>query len=208
MLADHDKRREPLGFRRFLGMYSRQEFLGGLSQLGVALASFDRAKFDAVVQQPYPHRQVFAARGSDADVLLEEMKNSLDAYEDGFGNGKGTLHVAAVLYGSAAVFALDDDAWGSYRLAERVDRSDRTNPYTSAIQGLTQRNASFFVCNMALTGIAVAMSNALPETQTSIDELLAKLQAHVVAGFTIVPAGVAALNALQEAKFTYLQATI
>jgi intracellular sulfur oxidation DsrE/DsrF family protein len=189
-------------------MYSRQEFLGGLSQLGVALASFDRAKFDAVVQQPYAHRQVFAARGSDADVLLEEMKNSLDAYEDGFGNGKGTLHVAAVLYGSAVVFGLDDTAWGSYRLAERVDRNDRTNPFVSVIQALMQRNASFFVCNMALTGVAVAMSNELPETQASIDELLAKLQAHVIAGFTIVPAGVAALNALQEAKFTFVQATI
>jgi intracellular sulfur oxidation DsrE/DsrF family protein len=189
-------------------MYSRQEFLGGLSQLSVALTSFDRAKFDAIVQQPYAHRQVFAARGSDAEVLFEEMKNSLDAYENGFGSGKGTLHVAAVLYGSAAVFGLDDTAWGSFRLAERVDRTDRSNPFVAVIRGLMQRNATFFVCNMALTGIAVAMSNAVPETQASIDDLLAKLQNHVVTGVTIVPAGVAALNALQEAKFTYVQATI
>jgi intracellular sulfur oxidation DsrE/DsrF family protein len=44
--------------------------------------------------------------------------------------------------------------------------------------------------------------------QTSADELLNLLQSHVIAGITIVPAGVAALNALQEAKFTYVQASL
>lgn len=75
------------------------------------------------------------------------------------------------------------------------------------MQALMQRGASFFVCNKALTGLAVSIAN-LPSAQGSADELLSALQGHVLAGITIVPAGVAALNALQEAKFTYVQVSL
>ncbi len=188
-------------------MYTRATFLGGVSHAGAALAAFDRSAFDALAQQPFPHRQLFAARGTNGEALFNEMKNSLDAYEGDFGGGKGSLHVAAVLYGAAAMFALDAGAWSQYRLAQRVGRIQGTNPFIDPLHALTQRGASFFVCNKALTGLAVSIAN-LPGAQPSPDELLRALQSHVIPGITIVPAGVAALNALQEAKFTYVQASL
>jgi intracellular sulfur oxidation DsrE/DsrF family protein len=189
-------------------MYNRAHFLSSLSQAGAALATFDRAAFEALAQQPYPHRQVFAARGTDADSVVEEMKNSLDAYEEDFGGGRGTLHVAAVFYGAAAPFALDDAIWSRYGLAPRVNVKGKSNPFIGSIRALMQRRASFFVCNKALTGLSISIANVVPAAQGSIDEVLGTLQAHVVAGVTIVPSGVAALNALQEAKFTYVQASL
>jgi intracellular sulfur oxidation DsrE/DsrF family protein len=188
-------------------MYTRATFLGGVSHASAALAAFDRSAFEALAQQPFPHRQLFAARGTDAESLFNEMKNSLDAYEGDFGGGKGSLHVAAVLYGVAVTFALDGGAWAQYRLAQRVGRTQETNPFIDPMRVLMQRGTSFFVCNKALTGLAVSIAN-LPGVQTSADELLNVLQSHVIAGITIVPAGVAALNALQEAKFTYVQASL
>lgn len=188
-------------------MYTRATFLGGVSHAGAALVAFDRSAFEALAQQPFPHRQLFAARGMDGESLFNEMRNSLDAYEGDFGGGKGSLHVAAVLYGSAVAFALDDDAWSQYRLAQRVGRTQQTNPFLGSMHALMQRGASFFVCNKALTGLAVSIAN-LPGTQSSADELLSALQGHVIGGITIVPAGVAALNALQESKFTYVQVSL
>lgn len=188
-------------------MYTRATFLGGVSHAGAALAVFDRSAFEALAQQPFPHRQLFAARGTDGESLFNEMRNSLDAYEGEFGGGKGSLHVAAVFYGTAVTFALNDDAWSRYRLAQRVGRTQQTNPFVDPMQALMQRGASFFVCNKALTGLAVSIAN-LPSAQGSADELLSALQGHVLAGITIVPAGVAALNALQEAKFTYVQVSL
>lgn len=83
----------------------------------------------------------------------------------------------------------------------------QTNPFIDPLHALMQRGASFFVCNKALTGLAVSIAN-LPGAQPSADELLNALQSHVIPGITIVPAGVAALNALQEAKFTYVQVSL
>ncbi len=188
-------------------MYTRATFLGGVSHAGAALAAFDRSAFEALAQQPFPHRQLFAARGTNGEALFNEMKNSLDAYEGDFGGGTGSLHVAGVLYGAAAMFALDDGAWSQYRLAQRVGRMQQTNPFIDPLHALMQRGASFFVCNKALTGLAVSIAN-LPGAQPSADELLNALQSHVIPGITIVPAGVAALNALQEAKFTYVQVSL
>lgn len=171
-------------------------------------AQFDRALFEARVRLPFPHRQAFASAQVADGAVLGFMYNSLNAYEGGFGEGPGTLHAAAVLYRTGVALALDDDAWRSHALADVIRRSgDRVtqtspgNPFVRAPQGWTfadlqRRNASFFVCQNALTDLA-------RRAETSLDEL----KAHLLPGMMVVPAGVAAINALQEERFTLFVAS-
>jgi hypothetical protein len=77
-----------------------------------------------------------------------------------------------------------------------------------SIEGLTKRGASFFVCNNALMGLATFLATSSPfGGGRGVDAILADLQAHLAPGAILVPAGVAALNAAQEAKFTYVAAS-
>jgi intracellular sulfur oxidation DsrE/DsrF family protein len=176
----------------------------------VPASGFDRAAFEARARAPYLHRQAFAAGDVADGAVLGFMANSLDAYERGFGEGPGTLHAAAVLYHNGVAIALNDDAWRTFGIADLVrqagDRTSATaadgNLYLRAPRGRTigdlqQRGASFFVCANALGDLARRAS-------TSLDALSAQL----VPGAIIVPAGVAAINALQEEHFTLFIAAV
>lgn len=69
--------------------------------------SFDRARFFAIAQQPYPHRQLFVARSYFNALSVAGIQNSLDAYADpnGFASGPRSLHLAYVVIGGHAVMA-------------------------------------------------------------------------------------------------------
>jgi intracellular sulfur oxidation DsrE/DsrF family protein len=169
-----------------------------------ASGDFDRAAFEARMRLPFRHRQAFACPLVADGAVLGFMNNSLNAYESGFGEGAGTLHAAAVLYHFGVALALDDAAWRTFAIADVIraagDRVAATaadgNPFVRAPQAWTfdalqRRHASFFVCRNALADLA-RRTGTTPEV----------LSAHLLPGMTIVPAGVAALNALQEEHFT------
>jgi intracellular sulfur oxidation DsrE/DsrF family protein len=78
-------------------------------------------------------------------------------------------------------------------------------------QLVEQHGASFFVCNNALSGIAGVIAKKLTEPGKAVtrDQVVAihdDLATHFLPGALLVPAGVAAINAAQEAKFTLLVA--
>ena len=168
-----------------------------------AAAEFDRAAFEARLRLPFPHRQAFASAEVAGGAVLGFMSNSLNAYEQGFGEGPGTLHVAAVLYHNGVALALNDDAWQTFDLAsalrgagDHAEASPGGNPFVRSSQGwapadLQRRGASFFVCRNALIDLARRCS-------TTLDALKSRL----LPGMMMVPAGVAAINALQEERFT------
>lgn len=183
--------------------------VGGVPSVArAARTEFDRSSFEAAVRTPFPHRQVFATPLVADGAVLGFMSNSLNAYEIGFGEGPGTLHAAAVLYHLGVALALDDDAWRTFAIADGLRRGgDRVtaatadgNPFIRQPRGWTfdelqRRHASFFVCRNALGDLARRSGTTL-ETLT----------AHLLPGMMIVPAGVAALNALQEEHFTFFAA--
>jgi intracellular sulfur oxidation DsrE/DsrF family protein len=80
---------------------------------------------------------------------------------------------------------------------DRVDAAAGTgNPFVRGPRGwsfgeLQARHVSFFACNNALADLA-------RRTGTTPDVL----RSHVLPGMMVVPAGVAAINALQEERFT------
>lgn len=174
-----------------------------------ASPQFDRAAFEERLRLPFPHRQAFASARVAEGAVLGFMFNSLNAYETGFADGPGTLHAAAVLYHTGVALALDDQAWRSYGIADVIRRSgDRVtasagdgNPFVRGPQGraladLQRRNASFFVCQNALTDLARSSG-------TTLDVLTS----HLLPGMMMVPAGVAAVNAVQEERFTLFVVT-
>jgi intracellular sulfur oxidation DsrE/DsrF family protein len=210
--------------------------LGGIATAparGTSASAWNRGAFEAILARPYRHRQVFASARMSDGLVLHYMENSLQAYEHGFGEGPGTLHAAAVLYGPALAITLRDEMWTKYRLAtvlsgaaaqeglrERVQgmvdsllhrgsdgaSASSGNPYAARLAALVARGASFFVCDNALHKLSQTLSVTMhsPDSEAIHNDL----GAHLLPGTMIVPAGVAALNAAQEARFTFFQATL
>ena len=183
-----------------------------------ASAKFDRAAFEAILAKPYRHRQVFGSVKLADAAVLHYMENALTAYSEGFGEGPGTLHVAAVLYGQSLVVAAPSSLWKTYSLAkylatygEHFDTGIGTvNPHAARVARLRDAGASFFVCDNALRGFTQALGASPSGGDGGPDEVYAAFHAALSAerGVTIVPAGVAALNAAQEARFTLCHATL
>jgi hypothetical protein len=184
-------------------------------------APFDLAALMARLNEPASHKQVFAvARISDGSVV-HYMRNSLDGYEKGFGEPPGALHVAAVFYARGVALAVDDFAWRTYKIADALKKEGElitspqrdANPYWRTLEGensleaLQKRGALYLACNNALHGLAGTLSLAGGSTQQA-DAIYVDLRRHLLPGTLLVPAGVAALNAAQEARYTYLQASL
>jgi hypothetical protein len=189
--------------------------------------TFDVAGFKAVLDRPFAHRQLVSAMSyAQATDTLAFMSNTLRAYADpiGFNAGPKSVHVAAVFYhGASALLAVDDAMYAKYPLAaivappaDAAKTSDvpapRSNPHAAAFRDLvTTSGASFFICNNALSGLAGAIAKKLADPGTAVtrDQVVAvhvDLVAHFLPGTLLVPAGVAAINAAQEARFTLLVA--
>ncbi len=177
---------------------------------------FARQRFIARATLPFRHRQVFGSRSLASGVVLHLMTNSLKAYHspNGFDNGPHSLHAAAVLYGTSITAVLTDAAWVDLRLPEFLERlgdlapgNPAANPFSGVVADLTQASASFFVCNNALHDVAQALAAATPGGR-SPNETYTALFGAVKPNAIVVPAGVAALNALQEYHFTLVQATM
>ncbi len=194
---------------------------------GTIPIAFDREAFRAVVQRPYPHRQVAAPQTfSSATVALSHFRNALAAYADpdGFAAGPNSLHCAAVLYaGRSYALALGDAMYAKYPIGLLNDEEMRPNdtsmraywsglkknPLDQFFQPLAEQGVSLFVCNNALSNYAVDIARriatpAAPVTRAKVIAVHTDLRENLVRGAMVVPAGVAALIALQEAGFTYL----
>jgi len=188
---------------------------------------FDRAAFRALIERPFPHRQVAApASFQDSTVAMSHFKNALAAYADpnGFAAGPKSLHCAAVLYaGYSYTTVLDDAMYAKYPIGllddEEMRPNDlsaraywtalRRNPMAEFVQPLVAQGVSFFVCNNALSNFAVALARrtapkGVAVTRQQVVAIHDELANHFLPGTMLVPAGVAALVAVQEAGFTFL----
>jgi intracellular sulfur oxidation DsrE/DsrF family protein len=191
---------------------------------------FDDARFQSILGIPARHKQCVASAVIEGGEGLYAMMAALYAYEFDMREGPGTVHEVAVLYHpQGAMLGLGDRAWNEYlipalsHLRARVGtlrgrpivpgrgnpylRRDRSLPLETdpSIEALASRGCHFFVCNNALNGLASMLASALHESDEAI---YAGLRADLVPNALVVPAGVMAINACQEAHFTYLQATL
>ncbi len=192
---------------------------------------FDEEGFNAILARPARHRQAFASTKIAKGTVLDEMVASMYAYEVTLGLGPGALHAVAVFYhGSAIALALGDTVWNELLIPAlphmpatwRADFGDagaaagRGNPFLrrsraqalqddASLEALASRGCHFFVCNNALSGAADLVARWLHRTEADVYQRFLR---GLVPGAMPVPAGVMAVNACQEAHFTYLQTTL
>lgn len=200
--------------------------LGGdaIAQAGAApIPQFDDAHFQRILAHPARHKHMFAAGSINGGAIVTAMFNTYYVYEKVLRTRASDVFMAGVLYhGLAVALALNDRAWNdvmspalsSFPPAFRSDveslRPTSGNPMlrggsNAAISGLVSRGAVFFVCRNALTGVAGVAGNAIGRAAADV---YTELSRNLIPGATIVPTGVWAIHALQEAHFTYLQTSL
>jgi intracellular sulfur oxidation DsrE/DsrF family protein len=152
---------------------------------------------------------------------MHYMRNSIDGFAGGYGDGPGSLHSVAVCYGFSIVSVLDDAMWTKYGFSaamaayappDIVPKAPLTNPYTAEVAKLVADGATFFVCNNALNGIAgyfgakqLGVATVTPDQRKAVRDEFA---AHMLPGTMIVPAGVVAITVAQENGFALIQGSL
>jgi intracellular sulfur oxidation DsrE/DsrF family protein len=195
-------------------MTTRRDFLA------IAAASAQPLNFPdigPILGAPARHKQAFGIRTVSDGEGLTQMRNAFDAYEIARGEGPGTLRTAGVLYGGTSIaLAFDDATWRAYRIAEALKlRADAValdtthgNPFArgtdASIATLAARGAAFFACNNAVEGFAKSLTAELGLVHDPIARVADRLRAALLPGVTLVPAGVAAINDVQERHYTYI----
>ena len=199
---------------------------------------FDEARFNAILAKPARHRQCCASARIADGAVFDAMTSTMYAYEFDLGEGPGTVNEVAVFYHqSGALLGLGDATWRElvipalphfdaylrsevagppHPLAGMRGKASTGNPYLHreahtrleddmSIEALASRGCHFFVCNNALLGLSDVLAAAFHERS---DVIHRRLLADLVPNAMAVPAGVMAINACQEAHFTYLQAAL
>ncbi|HEY9181055.1 MAG TPA: hypothetical protein VIO32_10075 [Candidatus Baltobacteraceae bacterium] len=195
--------------------------------------TFDRARFEQILGKPARHKQCFGATAIAGGGVMFSMKNSIGAYEDYLKEPAGSMQAVAVLYHGASIsLAMSDSVWNGlftplFRnkpfldqlpLPQRDDitqlalgkgnpflRSMTNDPDDVSVERLVSKGSAFFVCHNAIAGFARVIADVVKEHPQKVH---AAMMAGIVPGALAVPAGVMAINACQEAKFTYIQSSL
>jgi intracellular sulfur oxidation DsrE/DsrF family protein len=175
---------------------------------------FDQTRFNEILSKDAKHRQCFGAMKLADGGPLEQMQNSIRAYNAFLKEGPGAMHAVAVLYHGAAIgFAMNDAVWNDYLIplaphAPDFIRADlgsakrgAGNPYKDLFTKVVANGASFFVCHNAILGFSDMLADTM---KIDKQKAHAAIMAGILPGGLVVPAGVMAINACQEAKFTYI----
>jgi intracellular sulfur oxidation DsrE/DsrF family protein len=209
---------------------TRRDFIAASSLLAVAPTAvaaasdsgdldytFDRARFDAILNTRARHKQCFGATRLEAGGVLDGMHNSSEAYANYY--PRETYQAVAVLYhGSSVALALNDAVWNdiltpwlphNLKMAEQIPEAKpgSGNPYLrqTLLPAEIARGSFFFVCHNAISGFSYSAADALGEPVAKVH---AAIMAGIIPGALVVPAGVMAINACQEAHFTYIQTSV
>jgi intracellular sulfur oxidation DsrE/DsrF family protein len=188
------------------------------------------AEFEKLVKDPAKAKQVYDIRPIDGGKFLNNIKNSLNGFQFGFGLSKEQIKVVAALHGPSNVLNFDDAAWAKYKIGEWFQVND---PATGApavrniffpqkesksadpqdagsslqdtsIQALQARGVTFLSCHTA-TEEQVRGLIKLRGMKEPVEEIVQDLQSHILPGVVIVPAMVATISLLQsEGRFTYI----
>ncbi|HEV7179981.1 MAG TPA: hypothetical protein VGN11_08920 [Candidatus Baltobacteraceae bacterium] len=193
--------------------------------------AFDLASFDAALATQASHKHLFTATKIDGGTVFEAMRNTLKAYRDIGIAWTDVLPVAVLYHGASIALGFDDSIWKSYFLPvarkHRKSPDDAVKDVLSIVTATTTGNpamqkqggdwdssipslvadagARIFICNNATGGFASYLAR---ETGKHEDAVYEDLAHHLVPGAMLVPAGVWAVHAVQERRFTLLEATL
>ncbi len=187
---------------------------------------FDPAAFAAALDRDVPHKHLFGAKYISGGDVFTNVRATLNAYTAS-GTPLSNVAPVVVLYHEAMLLGLDDAMWNRYvlpatakapkeapaDLLKLVSPKTRGNPFMekksgewdSSIPTLTAlADTRFFICNNALTGFAHALAKRMKLDPATVRNEWA---AHLIPNSMLVPAGVWAVHAIQEHKYTLLQSS-
>lgn len=186
---------------------------------------FDRARFATFTTRDVKHRHSYASRDIEDGLVLDTIKNVLDAYEESLGEKPASVTSIGVLYhGKSVLLAFNDKIWNELVIPAAAKMStlndlkgmtvgdgnpylheQKDSDYDGSIETLAARGTYLMVCNNATKGFASELANALGLKSA---EVYARLAGGLVPNAMLVPAGVWAIHALQEVHFTYQQVNL
>jgi hypothetical protein len=191
---------------------------------------FDLENFDAILSTAQSHKLLFAACEINGGDVFGAIRNTLNAYRDVGVNWNDVFPVAVLYHGFSTCLGFDDAIWNEYliplqrkgpkdSLRNRQIASVRKNggagnpclreqggDWDSSIRSLVgDAGTRFFVCNNATRGLANIVGTTL---RKSPDDVYGDLSRHLVPNAMLVPAGVWAVHAIQEQRFTLLQTSL
>lgn len=200
-------------------------------QLVETLREWHHEDFQKVVSRPGHTRQVYDITEINHGVFLNNIKNSLNGFQFGFGIAPQGINVIAALHGNANLLHFDDSMWKKYRLGEyaavtdtqtgapatrNIFYSSTANPLDRrpdseqsiyqdrSIQGLMKRNVSFLLCHTATEEQSRKLKKRFG-LYGSPEDIVQDLLAHTIPGSIVVPSMVATVAVLQlQYHFSYI----
>jgi intracellular sulfur oxidation DsrE/DsrF family protein len=221
---------------------------GTLSATGQALAAgvpggtdlieqrsnFDEKAFIAAIDRPADIRQLWDNVALKPGVL-NNVKNSLNALQFGFGYDPKRISIATVNHGPSVTYTYSDYIWTKYSIGDFFDFKDasgnriatnvflpRKFPATastdpsldnsvyqdSGIEALQARGVVFLTCHTAVEEQARQLIKAgkAPAGMTPAD-VAGDILSHLIPGAIVIPGGVGVL-AVMQGKYGYTYATV
>ncbi len=190
---------------------------------------FDLEAFNALLDGAQAHKNLFTAVQIEGGEVLLAMRNTLGGYRDVGVDWSEVLPVAVLYHGFSILLAFDDFVWNRYvipfsgklkhgngaaQIASVRKLDVGGNPCLREQGGdgdisirslVADAGARFFVCNNAALGTASMLAKALGKP---FDTVYSDLAHHLVPNALLVPAGVWAIHAIQEQRFTLLQTSL
>jgi intracellular sulfur oxidation DsrE/DsrF family protein len=197
-------------------------------------ASFDADAFSATLGKKADIAQVYE-NVAIKPVVFNNVKNSLNGLQFGFGFEPQRIALAVANHGPASAYMYSDEVWSTYRIGDffnarnkdgsRIDKNvyyPRRNPTTASsdpddergslqdvgIAALQARGVMFLACHTAVEEQARALVAAgYAPPGMSAEDAAADILAKLIPGAIIVPSMVAAIAVLQQ-RFRYTYITI
>ena len=163
-------------------------------------------------------------------AVLSYAASALSGYKQALHTGDREFTPVLVLRHLAAVMALDDAMWDRLALGESRKLKDpatgepntKRNPfltfniadknsYTGAEATLTrliEQGAILLVCNRALGAVGRALRSKDPASFPTQDAAMAEMRKHVIPGAYLMPNGIFAVSAAQDAGCHYMRVLV
>lgn len=188
------------------------------------------ADFQTLVKHPARVKQVYDISPIGGGKFLNNVKNSLNGLEFGFGVPRAEIKIAVAMHGPANMLNYDDSMWNKYHIGEWLNVTDpetgepavrnifvdgksaaSQNPDDEGsmyqahdLTTLRSRGVQFLSCHTALEEQARALVH-LRKLSDAPEEIVKDLLAHAIPGTLVVASMVAAIALLQaEGRYTYI----
>lgn len=200
-------------------------------ELVETLREWHQADFRKAISRPAKYRQVYDITQIGNGVFLNNIKNSLNGFQFGFGFAPGEFNIIAALHGNANLLNFDDAMWKKYQLgayasvkdpqtgapatrnvfyASTADAGDKHPDSEKSIyqdhsmQGLMRRGVHFLLCHTATEEQSRKLKKKLGLSEAP-EAIVKDLLAHTVPGAIVVPSMVATVAVLQiDHHFSYI----